>query len=92
VAADVAQYLRNTGDSVADFVYRTADLDMNTSYNNFIRTKYCTVDGRVVHDYLPSLEILRRDLTLSVLRGPLRDIVSSIPGSRMMISSVNDTS
>jgi hypothetical protein len=92
VAADVAQYLRNTGDSVADFVYRTADLDMNTSYNNFIRTKNCTVDGRAVHDYLPSLEILRRDLTLSVLRGPLRDIVLSIPGSRMTISSVNDTS
>jgi hypothetical protein len=64
VAADVAQYLRNTGDSVPDFVYKTADLDMNTSCNNLIQTKYCTVDGMVAHNYLPSLEILRTCLVM----------------------------
>jgi hypothetical protein len=92
VAANVAQYLRNTGDSAADFVYETVDLDLNTSYSSVKRTKYCTVDVRNVYGYVSSLDILRRDLTLSVLRGPLRDIVSSVPGSHMAISSVNDTS
>ncbi|CAN9306032.1 unnamed protein product [Alternaria alternata] len=86
IVLDIVKYLQNVDTCNSDPKGQTSDRQADTTFFQVLLTKKVNSDCTTV------LDLLSGDLTLLILRRPLREAIASAPKITIELSSMNNTS